>query len=134
MSRISTCLLALAFLGGCSTGGVGLRSASDRLDDTSRSFYQQLASERAPKHTVDDAAVLADVASDFHREVRDGESRETLAPMFDRVAERYHHLRNQLDTRTTTDRYYRSDFGRVTEAYLDVERAMEYPRDSRYHN
>lgn len=77
--------------------------------------------------------MLADATRDFDRAVNYNRSWERLGPIFDRVGERYHHLRKQLDDREYHERYQRAGFDRVTQAYLDVERAMNYP-DSRYHD
>ena len=60
-------------------------------------------------------------------------SRDDLRPSFDRVAERYHHLRRQVDDRVSPYGDASLAFERVTEAYLDVDRAMNHP-DSNYHN
>lgn len=130
--NIATCLIALGFVAGCASTGVGLRSASDRLDDSSDMFYRQLTSESAPRSAVDDAARLAEASHDFHREVSDGRPGDVLVPMFDRVSDRYHDLREQLGGRTYDDRYRAAGFDRVTEAYLDAERAMDRQYGRRY--
>jgi hypothetical protein len=132
MKTFAICLITLGLFAGCATTGGGLRSASDRLDDSSQMFYRQLASEPASRGTVDDAAVFADATHDFYLEVRDGRSPDVLAPMFDRVADRYHDLRERLDDRDYGDRYRAAGFDRVTEAYLDVERAMDRQYGRRY--
>ena len=134
MKTIVTILIALGLMAGCATGGVGLRTATDRLDDSSQMFYRQLASEDASRGTVEDAGRFAEITHDFNREVRDGRSSDTLAPMFDRVADAYHDLRERLDDRAYSSRYREAGFERVTEAYLDVERAMDrqYGRRSSY--
>lgn len=129
MKIFTTCLLALGVLAGCATTG-GLSTAASRLDDSSRRFYEQIQAERVAGQTERDAAMLADAARDFHRAVSQGESRDNLRPSFDRVAERYHNLRIQLDNREYSDRFQRAGFDRVTQAYLDVDRAMNHP-DSR---
>jgi len=130
MKIITTWLLLLGLLVGCATTG-GLGTAADRLDDSSQRFYERLQTERASGHTDTDAAMLADAARDFNRAVSQSGSRDNLRPIFDRVAERYHHLRNQLGSREYSDRYQRAGFDRVTQAYLDVDRVMNHP-DSRY--
>ena len=132
MKKIVTILIALGLMAGCATGGVGLRSATDRLDDTSQMFYRQLASADASRGTIEDAGRFADITRDFNREVRDGRSPDTLAPMFDRVADAYHDLRERLDDRDYSYRYREAGFDRVTEAYLDVERAMDRSYGRRY--
>ena len=131
MRNIATCLIALLFAG-CAATGIGLRSASDRLDDSSESFYRQLTSESASRSAVDDAARLAEASHYFHREVRDGRSGDVLVPLFDRVSDRYHDLREELGGRTYDDRYRAAGFDRVTEAYLDAERAMDRQYGRRY--
>ena len=132
MKKFATIVMALGLMAGCASSGVGLRSATDRLDDTSQSFYRQLASEPASRGTILDAEQFADVTHEFNREVRDGRSPDVLAPLFDRVADRYHDLREQLDDRDYGSRYREAGFDRVTEAYLDVERAMDRTYGRRY--
>jgi hypothetical protein len=126
------CLLALGLFAGCATSSGGLRSASDRLDETSQMFYRQLAEAQASRSTVTDAERFADAAREFNREVRDGRSGEVLAPLFDRIADRYHALRDQLDDRDYGSRYREAGFDRVTDAYLDVERVMNRQYGRRY--
>ena len=130
MKIFTTSLLLLGLLVGCATTG-SLGTAANRLDDSSRHFYEQLQAGRTTGHTDTDAAMLADAARDFSRAVNQSGSRNNLRPLFDRVAERYHHLRNQLGSREYYDRYQRAGFDRVTQAYLDVDRAMNHP-DGRY--
>lgn len=133
MKAFAICLAALALGAGCaSSGGSNLRTASARLDDTSQAFYRQLATDPAPRSTVEDASVFADAARDFERDVRESRSRDVLAPGFERVADRYHRLRDQLDDRDYGNRYREAGFDRVTEAYLDVERAMNKAFGDRY--
>jgi hypothetical protein len=104
MEISTTSLLLLGLLVGCATTG-SLGTAANRLDDSSQRFYEQLQAERAAGHTDTDAALLADAARDFNRAVSQSGSREKL----------------------------RAGFDRVTQAYLDVDRAMNHP-DSGYHN
>lgn len=132
MRIFAICLVVLGLFAGCATSGGGLRSASDRLDETSQMFYRQLAAAPASRTTVEDAERFADAAHEFHREVRDGRSPEVLAPMFDRVADHYHALRDQLDDREYGSRYREAGFDRVTDAYLDVERVMNREYGRRY--
>ena len=133
MNRRIASLLLTGLFAGCTAGG-SLGTAADRLDRTSHDFYRQLEYSSASNHTESDAAALAEAADDFNRQVDRSRSRDSLQPSFDRVAERYHHLRDQLDDHDYYRRYTDAGFDRVTEAYLDVERAMEYPTSSRYHN
>jgi hypothetical protein len=134
MKILGTCLLALGLLAGCATtGGGSLDSAASRLDESARDFYRELRDEPGSDHTDADAAAFVEATRDFERAVNSSRSRDELKPAFDRVAERYHHLRAQLDDGDYHDRYERAGFDRVTEDYLDVDRAMNH-RDSRYHD
>lgn len=132
MNRRIACLLLAVLVTGCSSYG-GLGTAANRLDRSANNFYRELSYSSGTSHTESDAAALADAARQFNDDVDRNRSRDYLRPSFDRVAERYHHLRRQLDDRTYRDRYVAAGFDRVTEAYLDVDRAMNYP-DSRYHD
>lgn len=118
-------------LAGCAAT-TSLGSAADRLDRSARNFYEEVDADRVQGHTADDALRLAEATRDFSRDVERTRSREELRLSFERVAERYHHVRGQVERPGSR---YRDDalaFERVTEAYLDVDRAMNHP-DSRYH-
>ena len=137
MNRLIVLLMSALVVGCTSTSSLG--TAADRLDRSAHRFYEQVYTDRAPSHTTDDAADLAEATRDFNRAVDRMRSRDDLWLSFDRVAERYHHLRKQVEG---PDPYYGDNslaFERVTEAYLDVDRAMNYPDsrahvDSRYHD
>lgn len=132
MKRLIACLLIAGFFAGCSSSS-SLSAAADRLDSSAQTYYRQVEATPAPGHTATDAAQLALATRDFSREVDRNRSREYLLPSFDRVAERYHHLRRQVDGRENSDRYAYTGFDRVTDAYLDVDRALNHP-DSRSHD
>ena len=119
-------LAAVLALAGCAAG-TGLGSAAGRLDNTARNFYDTVYSYRAPPHTTDDAAALVEATRDFRRAVDSSRSREDLRPSFDRVAQRYHRLREEVENRAPPGSDARHAFDRVTEAYLDVDRAMDVP-------
>ena len=125
MKRASIFMLGALILASCATTS-GLGTAADRLDSSARRFYQETNQDRAPRHTTDDAARLADAALDFNRAVDRTRSREDLQLSFDRVAERYHDLRRQVDDRDSRYGEASLAFERVTEAYLDVDRAMNH--------
>jgi hypothetical protein len=130
MNRLCIALFIAGFLAGCgSTSTLG--AAADRLDRSSHRFYEDLYRAPVADRTAQDAALLAEAARDFNRAVDGSRSRDYLRPSFDRVAERYHFLRRQLDDRNYYERNSRAGFDRVTEAYLDVDRAFNHP-DSRY--
>lgn len=133
MNRTGTLLvLAAAMLAGCaSTGSLG--TAADRLDSSARRYYEEVHTDRSPGHTTNDAAMLAEATRDFSQAVDHSRSRDDLRPSFDRVAERYHHLRRLVDEPDARYGDGSLAFERVTEAYLDVDRAMNHP-DSRYHD
>ena len=132
MERASAFLIATLLLAGCGTTS-SLGTSAERLDSSAHRFYQEVYSDRAPAHTTDDAAALAEATRDFSRAVDRSRSRDELQPSFDRLAERYHHVRQQVENRDS--RYYDSSlaFERVTEAYLDVDRALNHP-DGPYRN
>lgn len=132
MNRLCIGLALTLLLAGCSAAG-GLGAAADRLDNTTQRFYERLHTEPATGHTAADAAQLAEAAHDFNRAVNLDPLRDNVRPAFDRVAERYHHLRRQLDDGDYYYRYHRAGFAGVTEAYLDVDRAMNHA-GSRYHD
>lgn len=125
-------LLLLGFLAACTTTS-SLDSAANRLDNSAERFYEQLRMEPVARHSAEDAALLVDATHEFDRAVSQSRSRDYLRPAFDRVAERYHHLRIQLDDREYDGWHRRDGFASVTEAYLDVDRVMNYP-ESRYHD
>ena len=129
MNRLSAVLLLSALVAACATSS-SLGTAASRLDSSAHRFYEQLDSRSFSNRTVEDAARLAAAARDFNRDVDMSRSREDLEPSFERVADRYHRLREQVDD----DAMYRRQelaFERVTEAYLDVDRVMNH-HDGRY--
>ena len=132
MKRACAFLIATLLLAGCGTTS-SLGTAADRLDSSAHRFYEETNFDRTPRHTTNDAAMLAEATRDFNRAVDRTRSRDDLRPSFDRVAERYHHLRRQVDDRASPYGDASLAFERVTEAYLDVDRALNHP-DSNYHN
>jgi len=129
MKRASAFLIATLLLAGCGTTS-SLGTSAERLDSSAHRFYQEVHSDRAPAHTTDDAAALAEATRDFSRAVDRTHARDELQPSFDRLAERYHHVRQLVESRDS--HYYGSGlaFERVTEAYLDVDRALNHPESS----
>lgn len=131
MNRFATILSVTLVIAGCATGG-GLGMAASQLDSSAHRFYEEVYYGRGTGHTADDAAMLAEAATDFSQAVEHGRSREELQPSFDRVADRYYHVRRQVESRDARYSDSALAFERVTDAYLDVDRAMNHP-DSRYH-
>jgi hypothetical protein len=120
-----------AALAGCATTG-SLDSAADRLDRSAQHFYEDVRAHAGPGHTANDAGRLAEATQDFSRAVDRSRSREDLRFAFERVSQRYHHLRGQVERRGSPYHHDALAFERVTEAYLDVDRALNHP-GSRYH-
>jgi len=131
MKRATSFLAATLLLAGCATTG-GLGTAAERLDSSAHRFYQEVSYPRSRTHTADDAAELADATRDFRRAVDTTRSRDELQVSFDRVAARYHHVRRQVENRDARYSEASLAFERVTDAYLDVDRAMNHP-GSGYH-
>lgn len=118
-------LTLLIVAAGCVTTGSNLLSAADTLDNRTQRFYEELRRYRADDRTVRDAEELADAADDFHRAIERRESSDELDFAFDRVAERYHQLREYYDDRGR-DRVESERFEAITTAYLEVEGALKY--------
>ena len=125
MNRGIPFLVAAALLAGCGTTG-SLGTAADRLDQSAHRYYRELAYGRGPGAASDDAAALAEATREFNRAVDRTSSRDALQPRFDRVAGRYHELRDTVERRDGRYGEAGPSFERVTDAYLDVERAMNY--------
>lgn len=126
-------ILLTSLLAGCfAVGGSSLRAAADRLDDNAQRFYQEVSRDTSSGHGTRDAGALAAAASDFSREVQRGTPRDELQDDFDRLAERYHHVREQYGDSGRLNSEERRRLDDVTHAYLELEAAVKY-RDSRYH-
>jgi hypothetical protein len=123
-------LASLALAACAATSNLG--TAAERLDRSAQRFYDEVHTDRAYGHTASDAARFAEATRDFSRAVDRTRSREELRLSFDRVAQRYHHLRGQVERRRSPYTDNALAFEHVTEAYLDVDRAMNYP-GARYH-
>ena len=124
-TRATGFLIALLLLAGCGSTS-SLDSAADRLDRTAHRFYDQVSYGGVGAHTSDDAARLAEATRAFNRAVDHNRSRDEIRPSFDRVANRYHHLRRQVEDRDPRYGGAGVAFDRLTDAYLDVDRAMNH--------
>ena len=129
MTRASVFLIATLLLAGCGTTS-SLGTSADRLDSSAHRFYDEIYSDRSPAHTTDDAAALAEATREFSHAVDRTHARDDLQPTFDRLAERYHHVRKQVENRESPYSDSSLAFERVTEAYLDVDRALNHPESS----
>jgi len=132
MKRATGFLIATLMLAGCGSSG-SLGTAADRLDRTAHRYYDQVSYGGAGAHSSDDAARLAEATRIFNRAVDRNRSRDELRPSFDRVADRYHHLRRQVEDRDPPYGGASVAFDRVTDSYLDVDRAMNHS-GSAYHD
>jgi len=125
-------ILLTSLVAGCLAVTGSLRTAADRFDDSAQRFYQEVSRDASSGHETRDVGSLAAAASDFSREVQRGTPREDLQDEFDRLAERFHHVREQYGDTGRLDSELRRRFDDVTHAYLELEAALNY-RDSRYH-
>jgi hypothetical protein len=117
-------VLAIA-LAGCATTGGGLASSAERLERTSSAF-ERSAEGRSER----DAGQLAEEAREFRQTLSDRRADDRdVREAFQDLSRRYHATRDEVerDRDRDTDR----DFAAVTEAYLDLERAMNATDDRR---
>lgn len=118
-TSIAASVLAIS-MAGCATTSGGLSSSADRLERASYAF------ERNANGGGDyerDARDLAAEARDFKLTLKDRRADDRdVREAFQDLSRSYHAARDEVerDRSRTADR----DFAAVTEAYLDVERAM----------
>jgi uncharacterized protein YukE len=110
-------MLAIALVGCASTGG-GLASSAERLERTSSAFERS-----ADEGYERDARQLAEEAREFRQALSDRRADDRdVREAFQDLSRRYHAARDEIER--DRDRNADRDFAAVTEAYLDVERAM----------
>jgi hypothetical protein len=128
-SGVAAAIAMMAALGACATTHGGLRSSADRLERNADALARDSRFESSGYSR--DARELAAEAHDFRRAVSDSRAdRRDLDAAFEQLSHRYHALRDEVDR--SDSREAQLDFRPVTEAYLDVERAMGgYPSDTR---
>jgi hypothetical protein len=128
-SGIAAAIAMMAALGACATTHGGLRSSADRLEHNADALARDSRFESSGYSH--DARELAAEAHDFSRTVGDSRAdRRDVDSAFAQLSNRYHALRDEVDR--TDSRQAQLQFRPVTDAYLDVERAMGgYPSDSR---
>lgn len=110
---------AVAFaLVGCATTSGNLSSSAERLERTSYDF------ERGADSDYDrDARNLAEEARDFRLTLKDRRADDhDVREAFTDLSRTYHAARDEVER--DHSRAADQDFAPVTEAYLDVERAM----------
>ena len=115
---------------GCATTSGNLADAAYRLDRSADALYDEVRRDNRDSGLERDARAFADVAQDFHRNVKERATREDLHDRFERVATSYHALRDEFGEKRATDTRERSTFGEVTRAYLDLERELQQRRVS----
>jgi hypothetical protein len=127
MNKLHAAAIAAAtlLLAGCGTTS-SLGTSADQLDSATHRYHRQVYQSPASAQLADDAASLAEASRAFNRAVDRNRSRDELQPSFARVAERYHHLRELVENRDSRLGASAPAFERVTDAYLDVDRAMNY--------
>ena len=129
MTQKSTCLALLSsfILGGCVSMSNDLGDAAGRLDRSADELSDEVRDARnsALQREADD---FAEVAEDFNGDVRERRDREELRDRFERVANRYHELRDEYQDERPLSTGERTAFNDVTRAYLDLERELQYRR------
>jgi hypothetical protein len=126
MNRFARCWLALpvalAFVG-CATTSGGLSSSAERLERSAASFQRDAEAGDEGRDYERDAQELAAEARDFRATLRDRSADdEDVQEAFRDLSRSYHAARDEVerDGDGDADR----EFAAVTEAYLDLERAM----------
>jgi len=103
---------------GCATTSGGLSSSAERLERASYAFQRG-----ADRDYQGDARELAEEARDFRETLseRRADDRDVREAFHD-LSRSYHAARDEVER--SRDRDADKDFAAVTEAYLDVERAL----------
>jgi hypothetical protein len=121
--------LAMALIG-CATTGGSLASSAERLERTSSAFQRNVDASRGSDR---DARGLAAEARDFRETLSDRRADDRdVQEAFRDLSRSYHAARD--DVERGRSREAEREFAAVTEAYLDVERAMNasHTRRDRY--
>ena len=123
--------IVMAALLGCATTSGGLASSAERLERTSSAFERSVDGGREGGSYERDARALAEEARDFRQTLSDRRADERdVREAFQDLSRSYHSARDEVER--SRSREADRDFASVTEAYLDVERAMNAsgtPRD-----
>jgi hypothetical protein len=135
-TALRTGLLASAFaigLAGCATTSGGLASSAERLERASYAFQRDADEGREGRGYERDARSLAEEAKDFRMTLSDRRADDRdVRDAFQDLSRSYHAARDEVERNRSRDSG--REFAAVTEAYLDVERAMNSsdPRRDRY--
>lgn len=126
MSMIARSWLALPLavaIVGCATTSGGLASSAERLERAAASFQRDAYESREGRRYENDAQDLAAEARDFRETLHDRRAdNDDVRDAFGDLSRSYHAARDEVSRRG--DREAEREFAAVTEAYLDVERAM----------
>lgn len=123
---LATSASAFALLAGCATTHGNLNTSASRLEHSS-----EVLASRAPSSSnyARDARELADEAHDFRLTANDRRADDRdVKDAFEKLSHDYHSVRDNVDR--SNSRQAELDLRPVTDAYLDIERAMGgYPSD-----
>ena len=130
-SRLFTIPMLAVVFTGCATTGGGLASSAERLERSSMAFQSEARADRESGNYQRDARDLAAEARDFRNTLSDRRADDRdVAAAFEDLSRRYHALRDEVERSNSRDE--EREFRPVTEAYLDVERAMH--SSARHHD
>lgn len=126
---LSYCAAACLLAACATTRTESLRASASRLDDASSHFSSQILYQGGDSQrgrVSRDAQALAQAAHNFEHALDGGESRDTVAADYHRVANDYEQLHGQLadEGYAQQNRQALADFDRVTAAYRDVIAGM----------
>jgi hypothetical protein len=120
--------VGLMAAGGCATTGGSLSNSADRLERSAYALQEDARDDDARAGFRSDARELAEEARDFRRTVEDRDSsKDDVHDAFGDVSRRYHAMRDEVERSNSSEA--EREFRPVTEAYLDVERAMRSGHD-----
>lgn len=124
MYCVLSTLTALWILSGCVSMSNDLGDAAHRLDRSADALSDEVrdARDASLRREAED---FAEVAEDFNADVQQRTPREELRQRFERLAVRYHELRDELDATRFANTRERTAFNDVTSAYLDLERELQ---------
>lgn len=129
MNKIAKSCFVLPFavaLVGCATTSGGVASSAERLERAAASFQRDADQRRVEN----DARDLVAEARDFRETLSDRRADDDdIRDAFRDLSQSYHATRDEVSRRG--DREDEREFGAVTEAYLDLERAMNVSEDRR---
>jgi hypothetical protein len=123
ISALTAVVSVLVVLTGCATTHSGLRTSAERLERSADSLARDTRGYDSTTGYTQDARQLADEAHDFRRTVDDGRAdRRDVNAAFEQLSRRYHAVRDEVDRSNSREAAH--DLRPVTDAYLDVERAI----------